>query len=497
MIHVNPDLSRGILREKDGHRFFLRLWPDPVFLRESPLNSWSDIEDVQDDFNLTALVKARDKTVKELALSHPSLAASIVQRQQFIEGYELPIALQSLLRIQRRIEQREEFLSAIPPGTLGLVRRFPEAHFSLIKFFSEYPDGIELAETNPPLAFLLAIHGERFGASSSKSVHDLLRRKRAAILENLGFPITSERVVRLMGKVKPWACRAGLLTGFRQVLSDMPVVERLRHLPEINFGCMAVAAEKKLLERVSNGILHEIVDDRKEDKHPDTALKLQSCLELEEQRLLAKLPAVFHTRSGIQRLLVAEAEHLTPEEIEALGLTFYPSPLPDTPGIQALRTPEDVYEEGCEQGNCVWSLLPLSLGQRSNLGNDWVQDLPGVQYCREQRHRFGRHLVSRGYQRQMFSTYVHGRTQVQISKRRIQCQPITYKITLPTRWRIVTFFSCRHSFFQFLYEPSLAFVVLIHGFHEFAIGRLIRATFEEEQFCQNLFVDGHTLQFGD
>ncbi|HOH28774.1 MAG TPA: hypothetical protein PLC40_03780, partial [Candidatus Hydrogenedentes bacterium] len=86
MIHVNPDLSRGILREKDGHRFFLRLWPDPVFLRESPLNSWSDIEDVQDDFNLTALVKARDKTVKELALSHPSLAASIVQRQQFIEG---------------------------------------------------------------------------------------------------------------------------------------------------------------------------------------------------------------------------------------------------------------------------------------------------------------------------------------------------------------------------------------------------------------------------
>jgi len=358
VIHVNPDLSRGILREKDGNRFFLRLWPDPVFLRESPLNSWSDIEDVQDDFNLTALVEARDKKFKELALSHPSLATSIVQRQQFIEGYEIPLALQSLLRIQRRIEQREEFLSAIPPGTLGLVRRFPEAHFSLLKFFSEYPDGIELAETNPPLAFLLAIHGERFEASSSKSVHDLLRSKRAAILENLGFPTSSERVVRLMGKVKPWACRAGLLRGFRQVLSNTPVVERLRHLPEINFGCMAVAAERKLFERVSNGILHEIVDDRKEDKRPDTALKLQSCLELEEQRLLAELPAVFHTRSGIQRLLVAEAEHLSPEEIEALGLTFYPSPLPDTPGIQALRTPEDVHEEGCEQGNCVWSLLP-------------------------------------------------------------------------------------------------------------------------------------------
>lgn len=358
VIHVNPDLSRGILREKDGNRFFLRLWPEPVFLRESTLNSWSDIEDVQDDFNLTALVEARDKTIKKLALSHPSLVASIVQRQQFIGGYELPLALQSLLRIQRRIEQREQLLSAIPPGTLGLVRHFPEAHFSLLKFFSEYPDGFELAETNPPLAFLLAIHGERFGASSSKSVHDLLRSKRAEILKNLGFAIASERVVRLMGKVKPWACRAGLLTGIRQVLSDTTVIERLRHLPEINFGCMAIAAEKKLFERVSNGILHEIVDDRKEDKRPDTALKLQSCLELEEQRRLVRLPAIFHTRNGIQRLLVAEAEHLTPEEIDALGLTFYPSPLPDTPGIQALRTPEDVYEEGCEQGNCVWSLLP-------------------------------------------------------------------------------------------------------------------------------------------
>ncbi len=358
MIHFNPDLSRGILREKDGNRIFLRLWPEPVFLRESPLDSWSDIEDVQDDFNLTALVEARDKMFKELALSHPSLATSVVQRQQFIEGYEFPVTLQSLTRIQRRIEQREEFLSAIPPGTLGLVRRFPEAHFSLLKFFSEYPDGIELAGTNPPLAFLLATHGKKFDVSSSKPVHDLLRSKRAEILNNLGFPSVCERVVRLMGKVKPWACRAGLLTGFRQVLSDTTVIERLRHLPEINFGCMAVAAEKKLFERVSNGILHEIVDDRKEDKHPDTALKLQSCLELAEQRLLAKLPSVFHTRSGIQRLLVAEAEHLTPDDIEALGLTFYPSPLPDTPGIQALRTPEDVYEEGCEQGNCVWNLLP-------------------------------------------------------------------------------------------------------------------------------------------
>jgi len=29
-----------------------------------------------------------------------------------------------------------------------------------------------------------------------------------------------------------------------------------------------------------------------------------------------------------------------------------------TPDIQALRTPEDVYEEGCERGSCGWSLPP-------------------------------------------------------------------------------------------------------------------------------------------
>ncbi len=64
-------------------------------------------------------------------------------------------------------------------------------------------------------------------------------------------------------------------------------------------------------------------------------------------------------------MLVAGAEHVPPEEIEALGLDPAPPPIPDADHIQALRTAEDVYAEGCEQCNCVWSLLPqLVSGKR-------------------------------------------------------------------------------------------------------------------------------------
>lgn len=358
---LKPELDGGVIRERNGTRFFVRLWPGPIFLREDDSGVWRVVEDVRDDFNLTALVEARDALAARLSQKYPGLAASIVQGQQFLQGVALPAELLPLLHMQRRIEARERALQVIPPDLLDLVRRFPEAHFALLQLFAEHTEAVGLAQANPMLAFLLATSTQ----APPEEMHHVLRSKRTAILRWLGFHRASKSLVRLLGKVQPWACRGKLVSALRQALQDKATIHRLRHLPTINLGCLAIASDKTSLRRVSDGFLREVAEDGEENRQPTTDLRLHVCLALEEKGHLTSLPMVFHARSKLESVLVAGAEHLPPEEIEALGLNPARPPIPDTKHLQALRTAEDVYEEGCDQFNCVWTLLPeLVAGKR-------------------------------------------------------------------------------------------------------------------------------------
>lgn len=349
-----PVFDGGAMREHDGTRFFVRLWPRPVFLREDHSGAWRVVEDVCDDFNLSVLVEARDRLAPRFALDYPALTASVVQGQVFMEHVALPPELQPLLRLQRRIEARERALRVIPADLLNLVRRFPEAHFDLLQLFATFPETVELAETNPVMAYLLATSG----CGLSNDIQRVLRSKRTAILQWLGFHATNKGLVRLLGKVQPWACRRELVSARQPALQDEETTKRLRHLPTINLGCLAIATDKSWLSRVSAGFLREVVADRREDLRKVTASKLHACLLLENRGCLYGLPAVFHARSKLESVLVAGAEHMSPEEIEALNIDPAPPPVPDSDHIQALRTAEEVYTEGCEQGNCVWTILP-------------------------------------------------------------------------------------------------------------------------------------------
>jgi hypothetical protein len=361
MIHITPDLSHGILREKKGKRFFLRLWPDPVLLQEERPGIWSDVEDVRDDFNLTILVEERDRLYRKLIDDYPDMAASIIRGQRFQEGFDLPLELQPLMRLQRRIEQREIFLSAVPAEILEVIRRYPESHFALLKLFGRHPDALDLAETNPALAFLIATREKGRDTSHMPSLPGpagLLRSKRTLIASHLSFSPPTKSLVRILGKVSPWACRAALLPGLRHVLCKREGVERLRHLPAINLGCLAIASDVALLARVSNSVLLEIASSPEEISKQVTAEKLKSCLALEEAGQIPRLPRMFHSLKKIHVTVLENAEYMHPEAIETLGLSIPPPPLPDTQQIRALRSIEDVYEEASEQENCVWSLLP-------------------------------------------------------------------------------------------------------------------------------------------
>ena len=364
MIHLDPDLSRGVTTEKDGRRLFLRLWPSPTFLEERQPDLWSDVADVRDDFNLTGLLELRDTMRARVPEELSSLATSIACGQYVLKESYLPVELKPLFRVQQRINRKQTLLDTVPRNILGRIRCFPESHFALLQLFADHPEAMTLAESNPLLVFLLAAHREWTQQNCvvpRDAIRNALRGKRKSILRWLGFPNADESLVRLLGKADAWACRSDLVAGFQEVLRDGRAIKRLRHLPAINLGCMAIAADKTLLDRVSDGLLREVADDETEDHSPVTALRLRAFLAMEEQCYLPALPRMFYTRRRIQKELFAVADYLALEEFEAMQITLPDPPLLDTPTIEALRTPEDVHTEGWEQGYFVWDLLPMLL----------------------------------------------------------------------------------------------------------------------------------------
>lgn len=352
----------GMLRVVNGSRHFLRLWPDPVFLREEADGAWTALEDTPDDFNLTALEETRADLAERHAPAHPGLVAALLRGRCPSDPRRIPPPLQALHTIQRAITERGRFLSVVPEPMLARVRRFPAEHFRLLRFFSAHPDAAQLADTHPALAFLLATHAfwraDRPPADTEE-LRAVLRHRRAGILAWLGFAPATESAVRLTGKVTASACRREILAGLRAALGDAERLALLRGLPRLNRGALELIADPALLAQVSPRVLRETAADPGEDWIPWTAEKLRACGLPREGGPTACPP--LSSRAQINEAFAGTAMLWDLPEYERLaekGFSFPPPPFPGDANIQPLRTPRAVIEEGRAQGNCVMKYIP-------------------------------------------------------------------------------------------------------------------------------------------
>ena len=361
MIHNNPDIANGVFKKNGSQCFFFRLWPSPVFLCEEQPGVWHDVEDVDDDFNLSALTLTRERLIKLCRPTCPDGVDAILMEKDAVDVSNVPDMLKLLGRVQNRIIKREKMLQVIPTEMLRIVRRFPEQHFMLLKYFYENPRGNELLQTNPALAYMLSTHKkwtQKNNANAIEDIYAIQHMKRVDILKRLGFENADNGILKLIGKIEPGACRSEYIWRFLKTLEETNQQRLLRHLPRINLGCMAIIASPHLLCRVSHQLLHEVANDSNEDNHPGIAQRLESWLHIEKEFSEFDSDEKFFSCKRLNQVVFSHILFV-PEEIKKyISYSLPESPLRCTPVIQALKTSEEVYEEGCKQCNCIFSKLP-------------------------------------------------------------------------------------------------------------------------------------------
>ncbi len=356
-----PDLESGFLREKEGTRFFIRLWPEPVFLQETTSGGWVEAGACNADISLTALKETRDALVKRLRLDYPdAVDQACKDAASLSQSADVPHCVRYISQLTQRIRQREAFLQVIPASIRNAILKFPAQHFTLLRCISQCPEIMELLETNPLLGYMVATHEPWPSIPvTAAQLGAVLRLPRRQLLARLGFETPSNAMLRVIGKVPHRACTPAIVPLLRTSLRNPETVRRLGFLPRINLGVAEIAACPSTLSMVGNGFLTYVGNTRAEDRQALTKRHIKTFTMLRDrygnssERQVFKKPSEFHAACS------KYVYFLLPEEIQACDLPFPDPPLPDTPEIRALRTPTDVKEEGDHQNNCVIGLLTV------------------------------------------------------------------------------------------------------------------------------------------
>jgi len=360
------DLRYGKIYEREGKRYFVRLWPDPVVLAERSPGTWADTHAFDADFNMTDHRAKLARLAQRNGPLCPALLGRILEGRA-PDGAALPVPFQTMLRIKRHIAEGERILSVIPSDVLQTVQRYPSQHLRLLRFAALGRDALQMMDSNPALAFLMAVRRRRPRHAPSRLNDEnrkLLRLRRPEILHALGMRNSSAAAVRFLAKVDARHCTPQTITALRRILVNAVQTLRARHLRCINSGVAAIIADPALSERVTNAFLELLSHDEPEDRQAIAARHLRLFIWLSEGTLEAA--RIFNSPKQLWGTMLGYADLLHPDDLVRLSTPFPEPPLPDTSEFQALRTPKDMVDEAEEQFNCLATCIPdAAVGRRA------------------------------------------------------------------------------------------------------------------------------------
>lgn len=159
-------------------------------------------------------------------------------------------------------DQLESFAAVIPAVVRDIVRVFSTHQWMLLLLLSKSSMAVELASTNPVLAYALANNYE-FRGTSCRAAEQLALfhsgQKQKDICKWLGFPGT-QAMVNLFRRMDSRTISPSLLRRLRLALKDEPVetMKLLGHRERISAGIIDLVVEQRVRHMITPQLLDEI-----------------------------------------------------------------------------------------------------------------------------------------------------------------------------------------------------------------------------------------------
>ena len=165
------------------------------------------------------------------------------------------------------------FRACLPGDIAQAVEPFTCHQWPMLTLLRGSKASLDLAQTNPVLAYALANNAQIRASSSPGSAMEAIRHshmKKRDILGWLGFPET-DAMVRIIKKVSPAIAYPGLIRKLRQCVQSPEILKMFGHLPSVNTGIIFIASHADMAALVTPKLLQEMVSTPEEGMGSPTA----------------------------------------------------------------------------------------------------------------------------------------------------------------------------------------------------------------------------------
>jgi hypothetical protein len=260
------------------------------------------------------------------------------------------------------VQHRMDYLQPIPTEVLALVGPFACRHWHLLNLIARCPGALDLARSNPALAFALAspwVFRRPAPKQPLRAARALLRRPQHEIAGWLGFP-QSRSAVRILRKLPPDKCTVPNLLNLRRLcVTHSKPLRHIRRLGEETIRLLLMSDENF---QPTGRYLAEV------SAHPPPAWL---CGEPQLVQDVLWLRDSVGETGPMPMLTHAHLLRIHDQLVERLGrmdlkkFDRLPLPEPPLPGhesenlrLEPLTTEIDLVEEGRIQRNCAGAYAP-------------------------------------------------------------------------------------------------------------------------------------------
>jgi len=346
----------------DKHVLVMKGWPDPRAWLKRRSHGWIHTRKWADDFLSEFLFPSSEK-----APPKPECPFVLPDGQMILPG--IVVRDEWIARVEyNNFTVCAAYFDRIPEDVRQELLRYRSRRWHLLNVFARCPGAMDLSHSNPALLYALASNWAFHLPAVKKpmrAVRELVWKKQRAIQEWLGFPGT-EPVRRMLAKISADALDVESLLYLRRALEQPECLKLLGHLKKLNRTAVMMASDRRVRNHVTPRLIEEVLEpgageiktgDVYEMK-TDNYRRLVDTVRMAELVNWEKCPRKFHSVKRIQAVHDEIAPRMEVEKLRKrynIPDRFHEPPFKGTEHIVPLRTPEEMFQEGHMQKNCVGS----------------------------------------------------------------------------------------------------------------------------------------------